>query len=44
MARRLAIRYLGEQEGAAYAATLSDDTIIRLEPGVVRAWDFADEY
>jgi PPOX class probable F420-dependent enzyme len=44
MARRLAIRYLGEQRGAAYAATVSDDTIIRLEPGVVRAWDFADEY
>jgi hypothetical protein len=40
---RLAVRYLGETRGRAYAAELGDDTIIRLEPGDVRAWDFADE-
>jgi PPOX class probable F420-dependent enzyme len=42
-ARRLAVRYLGEAEGAAYAESARDDTLIRLEPGELRAWDFADE-
>jgi PPOX class probable F420-dependent enzyme len=42
--RRLAIRYLGEARGAAYAEQAGDDTLIRLEPGELRAWDFADEY
>ncbi len=40
---RLAIRYLGEERGRAYAATLGDDRVIRLEPGELRVWDFADE-
>jgi PPOX class probable F420-dependent enzyme len=40
---RLAVRYLGEERGRAYAAELRDDTVIRLEPGDVRAWDFADD-
>ena len=39
----IAGRYLGAEEGAAYAETASDDTLIRLEPGVIRAWDFADQ-
>ena len=39
----IASRYLGPDEGRAYAETAPDDTLIRLEPGVVRAWDFADE-
>jgi PPOX class probable F420-dependent enzyme len=39
----IASRYLGPEEGRAYADTAPDDTLIRLEPGVVRAWDFADE-
>jgi PPOX class probable F420-dependent enzyme len=39
---RLAIRYLGEERGSAVAAELGDDTVIRLEPGVLRVWDFAD--
>jgi PPOX class probable F420-dependent enzyme len=43
-ARRIAIRYLGETDGAARAAQYADDTVIRLEPGVVRTWDFADDY
>jgi len=44
VARRIAIRYLGEAEGAAQAERLADDVVIRLEPGELRAWDFSDEY
>ena len=42
--RRIATRYLGERGGAAYAQRASDDTLIRLAPGRLRAWAFADEY
>ncbi|HYZ12312.1 MAG TPA: pyridoxamine 5'-phosphate oxidase family protein [Actinomycetota bacterium] len=43
--RRIAVRYLGEEKGTTYASSVDDDlVIVRLEPGVVRAWDFADEY
>ena len=42
-ALRLAKRYLGEARGAAYAASGTDDTLVRLEPGDLRAWDFSDE-
>jgi PPOX class probable F420-dependent enzyme len=41
--RRIASRYLGGETGAEYAATAGDDLLIRLEPGDLRAWDFADE-
>jgi hypothetical protein len=41
--RRIASRYLGHEAGAAYADTAGDDLLIRLEPGDLRAWDFADE-
>jgi PPOX class probable F420-dependent enzyme len=41
--RRIASRYLGPQAGAAYAESAGDDLLIRLEPGDLRAWDFADE-
>jgi PPOX class probable F420-dependent enzyme len=41
---RLARRYLGQAGGAAYAERAADDTLIRLEPGELRAWDFADEF
>lgn len=40
--RRIAVRYLGEAEGDAYAAGGADDLLIRLEPGELRVWDFAD--
>ena len=40
---RIAARYLGERDGAAYADSSGDDTLIRLEPGRLRAWDFADQ-
>jgi PPOX class probable F420-dependent enzyme len=43
-ARRLAVRYLGPEQGEAYAAGGGDDVLIRLEPGTLRAWDFSDEY
>ena len=42
--RRIAPRYLGPKAGAAYAETAGDDLLIRLEPGELRAWDFADEF
>ncbi|MGZ4317058.1 MAG: TIGR03618 family F420-dependent PPOX class oxidoreductase [Gaiellaceae bacterium] len=45
MARRIAARYVGEEEGAADAEALCGaDVIVRLEPGDIRAWDYADEY
>ena len=42
---RCAVRYLGPELGDAYAASNrpEDLTVVRIEPGVLRAWDFADE-
>jgi PPOX class probable F420-dependent enzyme len=40
--RRIASRYLGRQAGAAFAESVGDDLLIRLDPGDLRAWDFAD--
>lgn len=38
-------RYLGRDEGAAYVKAVPGEHLIaRLEPGNLRAWDFADEY
>jgi len=42
--RRIATRYLGPEPGAQYAETGGDDLLIRLEPGELRAWDFADDF
>jgi PPOX class probable F420-dependent enzyme len=41
--RDIAARYLGDEKGRAYADRGHDDTLIRLEPGRLRAWDFADD-
>ena len=42
--RRLAARYLGPAAGERYAASLPQEGfVVRLEPGELRAWDFADE-
>ena len=42
--RRIAKRYLGTEVGERYAETAGDDLLIRLEPGELRAWDFADDF
>jgi PPOX class probable F420-dependent enzyme len=42
--RRIATRYLGQEAGERYADTAGDDLLIRLEPGELRAWDFADDF
>jgi len=42
--RRIATRYLGREAGERYAETGGDDLLIRLEPGELRAWDFADDF
>ena len=41
--REMSIRYLGQEAGEAYAAGSADSVLVRLEPGVVRTWDFADD-
>ena len=42
---RMARRYMGAERGAAYAAAYADVALelIRVEPGGIRAWDFADD-
>ena len=44
MIYRLATRYVGEKDGSAYAEAARDVELqlIRLAPGVIRAWDFDD--
>lgn len=43
--RRIAVRYLGESEGGAYAESTGErGLVIRLEPGELRTWDFADDF
>lgn len=44
LALEMAIRYLGQEAGAAYAATVGESVLVRLEPGDVRTWDFSDEF
>ena len=41
---RIAGRYLGPAKGEAYVRKVGgNDVTLRLEPGDLRAWDFADE-
>ena len=42
--RRLSVRYLGDAEGERYFRSLRADemTVVRLAPGVLRAWDYRD--
>src|SRR5215470_5751909 len=42
--KRIASRYLGVEAGSAYAERGGDDLLIRLEPGDLRGWDFADDF
>lgn len=42
---RIASRYIGPEKGAAYVRSSTGRHVtVRLEPGVLRAWDFADEH
>ena len=42
--RRVAIRYLGAGPGERYAAKHDPNGfVVRLEPGELRTWDFADD-
>ena len=42
--RRVAIRYLGAGPGETYAAKHDPNGfVVRLEPGELRTWDFADD-
>ena len=41
---RIASRYIGPEKGAAYVGSGGNEVIVRLEPGNVRIWDFADEH
>jgi len=44
-ALRIVTRYEGPENGAADAEALGgDDAIIRIEPGDIRVWDYADEF
>ncbi|MBA3689973.1 MAG: pyridoxamine 5'-phosphate oxidase family protein [Actinobacteria bacterium] len=42
---RIATRYVGRDEAVRYVGTIAgEDVIVRLEPGEVRIWDFADDF
>jgi PPOX class probable F420-dependent enzyme len=41
---RIASRYLGPEKAAAYVGSGGDEVIVRLDPGNLRVWDFADEH
>lgn len=42
---RIATRYTGRDEAVRFAGTLAGgDIVVRIEPGELRVWDFADEY
>ena len=42
--RRIVERYVGGARADEYLAGLPPGTLVRLEPGDLRAWDFADEH
>lgn len=41
---RIASRYIGPEKGVAYVGSEGNEVTVRLEPGELRVWDFADEY
>ena len=44
-ALRIVTRYEDPEDGAADVEALrGTDAIVRIEPGVIRAWDYADEF
>lgn len=42
LGRRLSVRYLGPKNGNAYADTTGSGVVVRVEPGKLRAWDYAE--
>ena len=40
----IATRYVGPERGTSFAGDAGDDLIVRVEPGELRAWDFADDF
>ena len=40
----MSIRYLGWEAGEEWAASSAQSVLVRLEPGNLRIWDFADEF
>jgi PPOX class probable F420-dependent enzyme len=40
----MAVRYRGPEDGPAYAATVTNSVLVRLEPEHIRGWDFAEEW
>ena len=42
----MAVRYLGQDDGRAYAESLKDSgsVLVRLTPTEIRGWDFADDW
>jgi len=45
IALRIATRYLDPEEGAGDVDSLrGTDVIVRIEPGDIRVWDYADEF
>jgi len=40
----MAVRYLGPEDGPAYADSVRDSVLVRLEPTRLRGWDFADDW
>ena len=42
--RRISVRYLGEKDGNVYADESGGGLLLRLVPGEMRSWDFADDF
>lgn len=42
--RRIASRYVGESSVSEFLASIGPGVTVRLEPGELRVWDFADEH
>ena len=44
-ALEIASRYVGEERGTAFVGSnAGDDLIVRVAPGDIRVWDFADDF
>lgn len=43
LGRRLSVRYMGPVRGNEYADRVGSGVVVRVEPGIIRAWDYVDE-